>query len=129
MSESTSPPVSTAVIIAKLVEIRDERRRISERDKELIEEGRKWEADLLKLLDDQGMLKATTDAGTASITETIVPQVIDWDALHAHIQTTGEFYLLQKRPAAAAYRELQDSGIDVPGVEPFTKRTISLRKK
>lgn len=129
MTENSSPQVATAVIIAKLVEVRDERRRLAERDKELVAEGRKWEADLLIRLDEQGMLKATTGAGTASITETVVPQVTDWDALYAHIQETGEFYLMQKRPAAAAYRELQDSGIDVPGVEPFTKRTISLRKK
>lgn len=128
MSEKASPPVTTSVIIAKLVEVRDEKRRLKEREKELIEEWRSLEMELLVRLDEQGMKKASTDDGTASITEVIVPQVVDWDAVYEHIKETGDFYLLQKRPAAAAFRELNDSGEVIPGMEPYTKRSISLRK-
>ena len=128
MSEKNSPQRPTSVIIQALVDCRDERRRIADRDKELIQSWRDLEDELLTQLDDQGMSKATVKAGTATITKTVVPNVVDWDALHEHIQETGDFYLLQKRPAAAAFRELNDSGIEVPGIEPFTKRTISLRK-
>ena len=128
MSENTSPQLTTGVIIAKLVEIRDEKRRLKEREKELIEEWRTLEMEFLVRLDEQGMKKATTDDGTASITEVVLPQVVDWDAVYEHIKETGDFYLLQKRPAAAAFRELNDSGQTVPGMEPYTKRSISLRK-
>ena len=128
MSENTSPRLTTGVIIAKLVEIRDEKRRLKEREKELIEEWRTLEMEFLVRLDEQGMKKATTDDGTASITEVVLPQVVDWDAVYEHIKETGDFYLLQKRPAAAAFRELNDSGQTVPGMEPYTKRSISLRK-
>lgn len=129
MPEQGSPQLTTSDIISKLAEVRDERRRISARDKELVAEWRALEMELLVRLDEQGMLKASTQAGTASITETVLPQVVDWEALHAHIQETGDFHLLQKRPAAAAFRELHQSGITVPGMEPYTKREISLRKK
>lgn len=128
MSENTSPPLTTAAIIAKLVEVRDERRRIGERDKELVEKWRSLELELLVRLDEQGMKKASTDDGTASVTEVVLPQVVDWEAVYAYIQETGDFYLLQKRPAAAAFRELNDSGQAIPGIEPYTKRSISLRK-
>jgi hypothetical protein len=128
MSENTSPPLTTSAIIAKLVECRDERRRIKEREKELIDVWKSLELELLVRLDEQGMKKASTDDGTASVTEVVLPQVVDWDAVHEHIQKTGDFYLLQKRPAAAAFRELLESGETVPGMEPFTKRSISLRK-
>ena len=128
MSENTSPPLTTSAIIAKLVAVRDEKRRIGEREKELTEEWRSLEMELLVRLDEQGMKKASTDDGTASVTEVVLPQVVDWDAVYAHIQETGDFYLLQKRPAAAAFRELNDSGQGVPGIEPYTKRSISLRK-
>jgi len=37
-------------------------------------------------------------------------------------------FLLQRRPAAAAYRELLESGQTIPGVEPYTQRQIGLRK-
>ena len=128
MSEKASPPVTTSAIIAKLVEIRDEKRRIKEREKELIELWKTTEMELLVRLDEQGMKKASTDDGTASITEVVLPQVVDWDAVYDHIRETGDFYLLQKRPAAAAFRELHDSGEVIPGMEPYTKRSISLRK-
>lgn len=128
MSEKPSPVVTTSDIIAKLVENRDEKRRLKEREKELNDEWRELELELLVRLDEQGMRKASTDLGTASITEAVVPQVTDWDLLYEHIQNTGDFYLLQRRPAAAAFRELNDAGELVPGMEPYTKRTISLRK-
>jgi len=128
MSENTSPPLTTSAIIAKLVEVRDEKRRIKEREKELIEEWRSLEMELLVRLDEQGMKKAATDDGTASVTEVVLPQVVDWDAVYEHIKESGDFYLLQKRPAAAAFRELHESGEVIPGMEPYTKRSISLRK-
>lgn len=128
MPENTSPPITTSAIIAKLVEVRDEKRRIGERDKELNDQWRSLEMELLVRLEEQGMKKASTEEGTASITETVLPQVTDWDAVFAHIKATDSFYLLQKRPAAAAFRELLDSGEEVPGMEPYVKKSISLRK-
>ena len=121
-------PLSTGAIIARMVEVRDERRRISSRDKELIADWRSLEMELMIRLDDQGMKKASTDAGTASITEQTLPQVVDWDALYEYIHEEKAFFLLQRRPAAAAFRELNDSGEVIPGIEPFIQRTISLRK-
>jgi hypothetical protein len=111
-----------------MADIRDERRNIADRDKELVAEWRALEMELITRYEEQGVQKATTDAGTASITEMVVPQVVDWDAVYEHIKETGDFYLLQKRPAAAAFRELHEGGIEVPGIQPYTKKTISLRK-
>lgn len=128
MSEETSPPLATSAIIKKMADIRDERRHIADRDKELVAEWRTLEMELITRYEEQGVQKATTDAGTASITEMVVPQVVDWDAVYEHIKETGDFYLLQKRPAAAAFRELHEGGIEVPGIQPYTKKTISLRK-
>lgn len=129
MAEKDSPQVPTSDIIARLVEVRDERRRIARRDEELVTEWRSLEMELMVRLEEQGMTKASTADGTASITETELPQVVDWEALHAYIQETGDFHLMQKRPAAAAFRELFQSGIEVPGVEKYTQKSISLRKK
>ncbi len=127
--KKTSPLRSTSDIIADMDKVREERRQIANRDKELVEEWKSLELILLAQLDEQGMLQAKVAAGTATITKTIVPNVKDWDAVYAHIQETGDFYLLQKRPAAAAFRELHQSGIEIPGIEAYEKRTISLRTK
>jgi len=129
MSEKTVEIRPTSDIIQALVDCRDERRRIADRDKELVAAWKSLEEELLTRLDEQGMLQGKTAVGTASITEAIVPNVVDWDALHDHIRETGDFYLLQKRPSAAAFREIHASGGEIPGMEAFNKRTISLRKK
>jgi hypothetical protein len=112
-----------------MIEVRDERRRISIRDQELIDEWRSLELELLVRLDEQGMEKASTEDGTASISKTVLPQVVDWDEFYKYMIENEALYLLQRRPAAAAFRELNDSGQKVPGVEPYTQRTIGLRKK
>lgn len=122
-------PLTTAEIVEKMVAIRDERRRISARDEELIEAWRSLELELMTRLDEQGMETASTKAGTAGINETTLPQVVDWDAFYDHIRETDSFYLLQKRVAASAYREILESGDEVPGLEPYVQRSIGLRKK
>ncbi len=130
MSESQAEqPLTTAEVIARMVEVRDERRRISNADKELIAEWKSLEMELITRLDEQGMEKASTGAGTASISETVLPQVVDWDAFYQYMQDNDALHLLQRRPAAAAFRELNDGGFKIPGVDPYTQRTIGLRKK
>ena len=126
--EEDMTPLSTGDIIARMVSCRDERRKISGRDKDLIKEWRSLELELLQRLDSQGMKQAATDGGTATITKTILPNVVDWDALWQHIVDTRGFHLLQRRPAAAAFRELNSSGEKVPGIDAYEQRTISLRK-
>lgn len=130
MSETQQEqPLTTADLIARMVEVRDERRNMSSRDKELVEEWRSLEMELITRLDEQGMEKASTASGTASINEIVLPQVTDWDAFYAYMVEEESLHLLQRRPAAAAFRELNDSGFTIPGVEPYTQRTIGLRKK
>lgn len=125
----TDQPLTTAEIVSQMVEIRDEKRKIKAREKELNESWRSLELELLIRLDDQGMEKASTKDGTASINEVVLPQVVDWDAFNQHILDNEALYLLQRRPAAAAYREHLESGDTIPGVEPYTQRSIGLRKK
>lgn len=121
--------ITTANVVKRMVEVRDERRKISARDKELIDEWRSLEMEMITRLDEQGMEKVTTAGGTASISETVLPQVTDWDAFYQYMQDEDALYLLQRRPAAAAFRELNDAGKTIPGVDPYTQRSIGLRKK
>jgi len=121
--------LTTRELVAKMVEIREEKRIIKGREKELNDEWRSLELELLIRLDDQGMEKASVPEGTASINETVLPQVVDWDAFYAYILENDALFLLQRRPAAAAYRELLESDQTIPGVEPYTQRAIGLRKK
>lgn len=44
------------------------------------------------------------------------PEVVDWEALHGFIQTTGNFSLLHARLTESAVKEIWEAGDDVPGV-------------
>ncbi len=129
MSEIAAQEIfSTGVIIERMVAIREERRRLKRLDSELSQSWSDLEALLINQLDAQGVHKASTDAGTATVNETVFPKVEDWDALYAHLKETDSLYLLQKRISSGAFREQHEAGLTVPGITPFVQRSISLRK-
>lgn len=121
--------LTMAQLIERMVEVREERRSISARDKELVDEWRRLEIEAITRLGDQGMDKASVGGvGTISINKTILPQVVDWDEFYQYIVDNEAFHMLQKRPAAAAFRELHEGGEEVAGVEPYEQISIGLRK-
>ncbi len=129
MSEIAAQEIfSTGVIIERMVAIREERRRLKRLDSELSQSWSDLEALLINQLDAQGVNKTSTDAGTATVNETVLPKVEDWDALYAHLKKTDSLYFLQKRVSSAAFREQHEAGLTVPGIAPFVQRSISLRK-
>lgn len=73
----------------------------------------------------------TTARGTlasATLTETIVPNIVDWGLVQEYIMENEALYLVHRRISAGPWKELLDTGEHIPGIEPFTKKTISLRK-
>ena len=64
---------------------------------------------------------------SAFLEEKDVPQVADWSAFYAHIQKTGDFDLLQKRPGEKACQARWEAGEKLPGVVPFHLIKVSLR--
>lgn len=98
--------------------------------KPLEEKARELEKLLLEKLEENGTDQcAINGLGTISRKEAIVPNAKDWNAIHSFIQETGSFHLLNKALNAAAYRETVEMGEQVPGIEPFTRVSLSVRKK
>lgn len=122
-----SPP-NTEQIIARMFEVREERRTLSARDKELVAEWEGLEAQIKAKITEQGegMKAVASKLGTASITEEIVPNVDDWDAVWEYMKENDAFHLVQKRVATGAFRELMESGQAVPGMRPVPKVNVSL---
>lgn len=87
------------------------------------------ELQVLGMLDDMGLDSAKAETALATKSETSVPVAVDWDALNAYIVENNALYLLQRRPAVTALKELFDSGETIPGVELRPKTTLSLRKR
>jgi hypothetical protein len=120
-------PETTGAMIAKLIEIRDRRREIKAEDSELVEQWEALKARALAKMEEEGSNRVSSKDGMIILSETVVPQVEDWDAVNAHILATGDVHLLQRRVATGAYRELIEAGQGVPGIVPFVKKDINVR--
>ena len=85
-------------------------------------------AEVLKLLNETGLAKASGMTATASVTTDDVPFVKNWDEIHEYIKQHDRFDLLQKRIGVVAWRDLYKDGILVPGTEAAVDTDISLTK-
>jgi hypothetical protein len=118
---------TNADLIGRLLDIRTEVKELEEQKKALGKEADVIERQLLDRLTEQGATKLSSNRGTAIVTETVHPNVADWDAVYEYIRENDAFHLMQRRLSAPAYRELLDNNVNIPGTSPFTKRELSLR--
>jgi hypothetical protein len=86
------------------------------------------ETDIIEIADEMGLDRFAVGKLTFSISSQVVGNVEDWDQVHEYIRENNAFYLLQRRLSNAPYKEILDSGATLPGVVPFTKRSLNMRK-
>jgi hypothetical protein len=121
------PKLTLGALIDKMSDIREVKRKVDESSKELKAQYDVLEVQLMEMLDGQDTRKGEGKKASASISESVQPNVVDWDSFYAYIFKNKFTHLLQRRPSAEACRELFETKGKIPGVEPFTKRTINLR--
>lgn len=97
-----------------------------------IEDMKKTEAalkeEILRDLTAAGLEKASGKLTTASITTNLIPQIADPTAFYAHILSTGEVDLLEKRPSRSACQARWERGENVPGIEQLSRVDLSFTK-
>lgn len=113
----------------KMHVLRENKRGLEEQVKKIEEEYRELEMKLIELLDDQGTDRGAGKTATCTVSESIVPQVTDWDAFYKYIQRNKYWHLLERRPSVTGCRELFETKGVIPGVEKFKRRRINLRSK
>lgn len=99
----------------------------AKREKQLQDELKALDAKIIHLMDTQGVTMTRVGRTTISMSEEVVPAVKDWEALYAFIHEHHAYHLLQRRAASAAWRELYESGTEIPGTEPFTQVKLNIR--
>ena len=118
-------------LIQQLFEVRSQITEIKERQlKDLEAQKKELEAQVFQALEDAGVVATTLKGtGSVSITEQVVPQAEDWDAFYEYVlEDKMRFMLLNKALNAPAFREALNIEGEIPGLTPFTKRTLSVRK-
>jgi hypothetical protein len=131
-SENSPPLENGSIPLGDLIDsakrIAEARSELSAQDKKLKEQLDQLELLIIQDLDNNKTTLARGKYATASITESAVPQVADWEAFYQYILDNKALHMLDRKPNTGAFRELNDAGVTVPGVNSFTKRKLSLRK-
>lgn len=98
--------------------------------KELEAEKSELEKQIFIQLDELGVDKTSIKGtGTVGINEQIVPQAVDWDKFYDYIlEDKVRFMLLNKALNAPSFREALVIEGEIPGLVPFTRRTLSVTK-
>lgn len=112
--------------IQRLVEIREALADLSSQEKALKSERDEIETHLFQYLDEQGLDRTGSRTHLVAINETTVPSVKDWNAVAQYVVENDATYLFERRLSAVAFRDLVNQGVTIPGVESFTKRSLSL---
>lgn len=113
--------------IDQLHKLREQKRELEEKIKDLTTAMDKIENELMAQMDSEGVTKSTGSLATVSITTSVKPQVEDWDAFYKYINRTKYNHLLERRPSVTGCRELFESKGKIPGVVPFTQRKLLIR--
>lgn len=123
-------PKTIGATIDKLKQIRDEVRSLTKQANDLKKDQYDLEVHLMGLMDEQGLEKSSGKLATASLGESEITSVEDWDAFYRFIKRHNAFYLLERRPAQAANKEARENRrgqSPIPGTRVIPKRKINLR--
>ena len=115
------------VKIDSLQKLREKKRKLEASVKEVAEQMSGLEKELMEQMDTEGVMKSTGKLASVAISESVKPSIEDWDLFYGYIHRNKYYHLLERRPSVTGCRELFEKRGKIPGVVPFTQRTINLR--
>lgn len=98
--------------------------------KELDQEKRELENELLTAMQAAGTDIARGNLATVSISETTKPQIADIEKLYQFVLRKKALHLFERRISSTAYRELKDQlgNKPIPGLSEFVVTKLNVRK-
>lgn len=114
--------------LAKLAhEIREQKRELEKQAKALGADFDALKEVIYQRLDEQGVDRTSVEGISLSKSDTLQPTVTDWDAVYGYIRDNDLFALLQRRVTSTLWKEIIDSGEQVPGIDSFLKKDVNIR--
>lgn len=114
--------------VDRLFKLKEEKKKAETSVKKISEKINSLEKEIFNSLKEENLEGAMGKVAKISISKSTYPSVENWDKFYKYIQKTGDFDLLQRRPSTQAYRSRLEDGEKIPGVTPFTKISMNLRK-
>ena len=124
---AAAPTLTLGQAADKMWLLKDNKKALDAQIKAIEVQVKELETTIFGLLDAQDTRKAEGRVASISVGEAVVGTVENWDAFWPYIVKNKFFHLVQKRASDPGLRELWDMGKVIPGVQPFTKRTLSVR--
>lgn len=116
-------------LIDAYFDLREEKRTHEAQIKILNDHMSRIEAAIMEKLDHEQVDQSRGHKATASISESVVPTVTDYEAFSKFVLRHKAIHLLEKRVSSRAYREMLEERGEVPGLEPYTKRRLNVQKR
>lgn len=138
MSTVTERPAKAKPILTlgaaadKLWQLREDKRALDKQVKDIESEISALTEETFGMLEAQDSRKAEGKRASISVNYTTVANTTDWENFMKWVVAgkRGDKYaythLVQKRVSDPAYRELRERGLVIPGLEDFTKRSLSI---
>lgn len=115
-------------LIAELDSAQTHRKALEAQAEEALKVEKELELAIIHTLADLQLEKATHHGVTVEPKKETFPHVTDWNEFWDFIYENKFLHLLEKRPSVTGYRELLNLGRAVPGVVPFAKTRLSVRR-
>lgn len=117
---------------AYYIRLRDKKKEAEDALKEslkpIAEAMERLENEMLSRLHQQGVDSAKTEAGTAYINVKDSVSVKDRDEFLAHVVSTEQWELLDVKCNKTVFKELADSGEEIPGVKYTSIEKVGVRR-
>lgn len=113
-------------IIDKLWSLREEKRLLAMKEKELNADIEVLETQLYERMDKEGTTKSAGAKASVSLGTTDVFQIEDFDLFAAYVGKNKFYHLFERRVSQLAAREIFEKKGTLPGLTTYTKRKINL---
>lgn len=126
-------PIKPAPTLEELIEdrcnLKESIDKLNQQLNELKEAMDAADFEILIKMDELGVQRTGTTRADIVVSESTMATAEDWDAFNEFVKENDAFHLYQKRISATAYQEYLNAGEEVPGVKPYIKRGIRVRRR
>ena len=118
--------MNIGAVIDKYHELREDKRLLEAQLELLKKQMSEVEQELMQRMEVEGISKSTGKTATVSVSESVVPTVLDWNEFYNFIHKNNYFHLLERRPSVTGCRELFETKGQIPGVAPYVKKKLHM---
>jgi len=120
-------------VVEKIYELQERRAEMVAKAKEVKDVEDKLRNWLMGALQNNGLSKMGVECGIGKATiftkDTHRASLADWDEFIKFVDKNKAYELLTHNVSSKAVREMQELGINVPGVNTFVEKTLCIQKR